>query len=141
MPPKLNLKNNPLTLVKDVDRLLSVSAIAGGRLKTKPTWYPVIKKFKPSSIYHPVGVVPSTVGMFQASSPSPSPAKSTSSSKHTDNSVSEPLVRTPPEIVLEGDSLRNTFYERHPMELKRPVNLVETEDTLARDKPSTAGER
>ncbi|KAI9103268.1 mitochondrial ribosomal protein S25-domain-containing protein [Phlyctochytrium arcticum] len=125
------LKNNPYTLVKNVNRL-----VATGRLKRPPAWYGAVKLY-PQATFTPRGIPPVELGAFVPSTSSKSQANK-ELQPYTHKTAQRPDIRTyrphyyvrPNQIVYPEDEIRAAFYRWHPLELARPRTLVEREDEI-----------
>ncbi|KAJ3116935.1 mitochondrial ribosomal small subunit component [Phlyctochytrium bullatum] len=127
---KRAFRNNPFALLQN-ERRRQAGRQGPARY---PPWFYAASLYPPGPAPLP-RVVPSEVGHFQ---PPEAESKceqrqlaSVFSPKRTkERELHVKHVKNAPKIRYPEDALRREFYATHPFELSRPVNLVETEQSL-----------
>ncbi|KAI8826070.1 mitochondrial ribosomal protein S25-domain-containing protein [Fimicolochytrium jonesii] len=123
------LRNNAYTLCQNVTRLVDAE-----RIKQTPAWYQAVLRF-PGAQFTPNGIIPAQQGQFRKPTTTASPSTPFSTTEHNlykrgNRNYKPKYVTRPPRIVYPEDEIRRAFYRWHPLELRRPRSLVETEETL-----------
>ncbi|KAJ3107746.1 mitochondrial ribosomal small subunit component [Phlyctochytrium planicorne] len=138
-PIKRVLKNNPFSLLRTQEKKqIAANPEPLGRShaprSTVAPWVHAVSLFPPAPAPLPY-VIPSEAGHFSASgherTPSKQPNIAESSKRVKDGELKTRHVRHPPKIRYPEDALRKEFYATHPFELRRPISLVETEESLS----------
>ncbi|KAJ1563758.1 mitochondrial ribosomal small subunit component, partial [Nowakowskiella sp. JEL0078] len=127
---KIPLKNNPFTILDNFDRAMVRTNIV------KPAWYAAVQLFPPGEI--PLRTVnPLEHGNYLPPSHTVQLIKSqlmnavSSKRRQKSKNFKQLLFSRPLKILYPEDSLRDRFYRQHPWELNRPIEIIETDESIA----------